>query len=688
MNRAEAREQIMLKLPGIMLQRDKSGNGYICPICNSGSGKNGTGMTENKKNPGHFTCWSNKSGECFKNASIIDIVGAVYGLSEYNDMLEKSCELCGIDYKALESNMATPSKTIKTDVKEPEGTMTEEESYLKYYKSCVDNRKKNKIDYLTNRGISEKLQDKFLIGYDSSWRKPGVDNDNVPYSPRMIIPNSKYSYLARDTRQDLNEVSKKYVKMKVGKVRIFNSMEIEKGISKPLFVAEGEINALSIMECGFNSIALGGVQNVDKLMELLRSHKPKHNLIIVMDNDESGKNAMSKLSKLLKNENITFTSMILSDYTQENDINDFLLADKQGLMNALNKEYNKSLLIKSKAYSYKTSCVSSYLDDFMRVTTTSEDLFYSTGLRSFDYLLGGGFYPGLILLGAESSLGKTTFALQVADTIAESGVDVLIFSVEMNRRQLMAKTISRMASLINKEKNRKKKGSKKNNDKKNNDKISVMQVKHRRHYEDLSQEQKESISEAIERYKKFADRVFIFENNGSMTIEDVECQVNDFIAHHKGSKPFVVVDYLQILGTNIETDNDKKKVDDTLIRLKVLSESNNIPILVISSFNRSSYQKKVKGMSAFKESGNIEYCADVLLELTLKLEEDSTENKNMSPEELEIIAKEKPERELELRIIKQRDFGLGSVELVFNTSASVYSEFRTDTNNESPFKPN
>lgn len=41
-------------------QRDRRGKGYICPICGSGGGVNGTGITENPKSKGHFTCWGGK----------------------------------------------------------------------------------------------------------------------------------------------------------------------------------------------------------------------------------------------------------------------------------------------------------------------------------------------------------------------------------------------------------------------------------------------------------------------------------------------------------------------------------------------------------------------------------------------------------------------------------------------------
>ena len=55
MNREQAREEIRHRAKE-WLTPDKSGKGYICPICGSGSGRNGTGITT--ADGIHFTCWA------------------------------------------------------------------------------------------------------------------------------------------------------------------------------------------------------------------------------------------------------------------------------------------------------------------------------------------------------------------------------------------------------------------------------------------------------------------------------------------------------------------------------------------------------------------------------------------------------------------------------------------------------
>ena len=81
MNREEARDYIILNAKSI-LTPDKSGKGFVCPICGSGDGAKGTGITS--KDGIHFTCWAG----CFKHSDIIDIIGQRDGLSEYREKLE------------------------------------------------------------------------------------------------------------------------------------------------------------------------------------------------------------------------------------------------------------------------------------------------------------------------------------------------------------------------------------------------------------------------------------------------------------------------------------------------------------------------------------------------------------------------------------------------------------------------
>ena len=58
----------------------------------------------------------------------------------------------------------------------------------------------------------------------------------------------------------------------------------------------------------------------------------------------------------------------------------------------------------------------------------------------------GGIYSGLYIIAANTSIGKTTFTLQLADGIAASGTNVLYFSLEQSRLELVSKSLARYAA--------------------------------------------------------------------------------------------------------------------------------------------------------------------------------------------------------------------------------------------------
>lgn len=93
--------------------------------------------------------------------------------------------------------------------------------------------------------------------------------------------------------------------------------------------------------------------------------------------------------------------------------------------------------------------VSAYLDDFYaEILNKKRPAAIPTGFAKLDSLLGGGLFAGLYVLGASSSLGKTTLTCQIANQIAATEKDVLIFSLEMARQEIIAKDISRLSGLI------------------------------------------------------------------------------------------------------------------------------------------------------------------------------------------------------------------------------------------------
>lgn len=649
MLRSEARELIVnnparyLKLD-LHSQRHQSGKpGYICPICGSGSGKNGTGITT--KDGVHFTCWSQRNGRpCFTNADMLDIIGLEYGLTDYNAKLERACAEYGIDYSQLEADNGFSQTGYNVRLKPPEQTAqnkpdntqeTEKMNYVAFFKECA--RHRGESDYLIKRGISESVQDSFRIGFCPDWRSPAAlkKGFHPPASPRIIIPTSQYSYATRDTRpeESMSDNERKYKKLKQGKVAFFNARVLETN-QEPVFVVEGEIDALSIIELGYNALALGSTSNYEKFLDYVKENKPACPLLISLDADDSGQGTTPKLLAGLRELNIEFYSVDING--EYKDANDHLVADREGLKRALENALEVCKIAREdETQAYLRTSTAYYLKDFINGIKKGVDTPYtSTGFTELDKNLDGGLYEGLYIVGAISSLGKTTFVLQIADQIAKSGRDVLIFSLEMARNELIAKSISRLTAEIARAKGQPMANAK-----------TTRGITVSKFYKSYSQEEQKLIDDALGVYWEYADRIFISEGIGDIGVNEIREIIKKHISI-TGNTPVVVLDYLQIIAPYNERATDKQNTDKAVLELKRMSRDYKIPIIGISSFNRENYNAGVS-MQAFKESGAIEYSSDVLIGLQLS-------GTGTSGFDVNKAKKEEP-RQIEAKILKNRN---------------------------------
>ena len=175
----------------------------------------------------------------------------------------------------------------------------------------------------------------------------------------------------------------------------------------------------------------------------------------------------------------------------------------------------------------------------------------------------------------------------------------------------------------------------------------------------------------------------IIEGNFNTTVDYIRAYTKQFIAAHPDSSaPVVVVDYLQIMqNTNGNTGNNKDNVDRNVTELKRLSRDLNIAVIVISSFNRTNYMTPVS-FESFKESGGIEYTADVVIGLQLAVLNDDLFNKegNIKDKRDKLKeAKQAKPREIQLCCIKNRN-GVTS----FDAFYKYYPQYDIFTEAETP----
>ena len=237
------------------------------------------------------------------------------------------------------------------------------------------------------------------------------------------------------------------------------------------------------------------------------------------------------------------------------------------------------------------------------------------------------FSPCLIVLGAVPACGKTTFAWQMAEQLAKNGETCLFCSYEMSRLELFSKSIARELYL-------------------RDPSTTLTAAEIRRG--GRSDKTKKIISE-----KQNDDSdLRVLELHGE-TIDDL-LRILRPICTGKVKAPVVFIDYLQIIPSS--KDNTKNGIDDTVRKLKVFQRDTNTTFIVISSFNRTNYNQSVS-FESFKESGSIEFTADVVWGLQLNVMNEfkkrSDDLSGVIREKVEEAKRQQP-RQVQLKCLKNR----------------------------------
>ena len=615
---------------------------YICPLCGSGNGKNKTGAFFINKTGLRWKCFA-----CDKSGDLLDLIGYVEGIEDFNTQLRRGGELFNIPVELEFTSKYTFTHEKHTKIGEKMENI-EKQDYTTFFKEAHANI--HNTNYAHKRGLSDEILEKFMIGYVENWKHPNAP-DKISGSPRLIIPITKDSYFARDTRDVIPEFQQKYAKTKVGGSNIFNAKALKSNSNQSIFVVEGEIDALSVMEVGAVAVGLGSTSNIQKFIDLVSDSELKCPLLLAFDNDIAGKNAQEKLANKLKEKNVLFQFANLTSGDAK-DPNGMLMKDRKSFSNLVAKALENS---KSEKERYLNLSAGKNLQNFVDGISDSVNTPYiPTKFKGLDELLDGGFYEGLYIFGAISSLGKTTLVTQIADQIAEQGYDVLIISLEMARNEIIAKSISRntIVEVINS-------GGNTRNAK------TVRGITTGRKYPNYNETELELIKTAINNYGNFADHIFIVEGIGNIGVNEVRTMVEKHI-QVTGNTPILIIDYLQILAPSNERATDKQNTDKAVLELKRISRDFKMPVIGISSFNRDNYNNPV-GMQSFKESGAIEYSSDVLIGLQFKGVGESGFDANE--------AKARNPREVELVILKNRNGQTGTkLELDFYAMFNYFEE--------------
>ena len=662
------------------------GKGIVCPICGSGSGKNGTGITEKPGSRNHFLkCWN---GGCdFEGGSVIDLFMLEHNMNpdDRRDFSKAVDELAAelritIDpprrSSAAEDFSDTTTSSHRKPVEAPQtggnpsfsgtaapateaATAPTQADYIAYYEQCMGNLAESEAAqaYLTGRGISLETccnaiaeADNCCIGFDPAWVSPTAikrlrargSTWTPPGTPRIIIPVTESYYIARDIRPAIPEDERKFAKMNEGEPVVFNMGALYSG-AEAVFVVEGAFDALSIIEAGQPAIALNSTSNVDKLIKTLEQQPTTATLILCLDNDPAGKKATDKLKEGLNRLNISYARADING--GHKDPNEALTADRAAFEQAIAKAVAGTAAKKPDNTTVYLDTIMG--DDIARRQATGKK---PTGLKNLDDVTGGGLRPGLFLIGAGTSIGKTTFCSQLADGLAENGSDVIYFSLEQSKLEMMAKSLSRETARISL-------GSA----------VTGTAI--------MDGYTPEIVLDAARRHKeKVGDRLSIVEAGFNADADFITDYVRRYVKRN-GTRPVVFVDYLQILlpGTAGGKRIDKREaVEETLSKLVLLKRELDLTVIAIVSLNRNSYLYPFD-FESIKETGLAEFSADVVWGLQLQCFDEPLfeEEKKLKEKRARVkAAKSEIPRKIKLVSLKHR-----GQQAIYDCNFTYYPQF-------------
>jgi replicative DNA helicase len=332
---------------------------------------------------------------------------------------------------------------------------------------------------------------------------------------------------------------------------------------------------------------------------------------------------------LLRRLILTATKIANDGYTREDDVGE-IIADAEKYIMEIAQNRNSGGFIPIRDV---------LLETYERIEFLSQRRGDVTGIPSgypdLDKMTSGFQRSDLIILAARPSVGKTAFALNVAQNVAaRAGETVAIFSLEMAASQLVQRMICAEGNLD----------------------ASKMRSGW------LEEDDWQKLTMAIGTLAKAP--IYIDDTPG-VTVQDIRAKCRRLQAER--GLGLILIDYLQLIHGRGKGDNRQQEVSEISRNLKGIARELNVPVIALSQLSRSVEQRQDKRpmMSDIRESGSIEQDADIVAFLYRDdYYNKETENKNI----------------IEVIIAKQRNGPTGTVELAFlkeyNKFVSLDPRFR------------
>lgn len=518
----------------------------------------------------------NNTVHCFScgvTYDLFDLIGMDYHLDGFEEKLQKGCELFHLPYCPPAAAPAAARRAAEPAAADETGDFTAQIEEMRAHSEG--------LAYFVERGIPEELcKANNLFTYDGRAYLPVYEGGRC------------VSYCARA----LQEETQPRYRNSTGPMGIWGAGMLLEEPSGVVFVCEGIFDALSVEALGYRAVALCGASNVQKFVRFCEEHIERLGgvrFLAAGDGDEAGRRMNAALCEAL---GALHLPCGVFELEEGGDLNALLCANRAGLQARL-----EQVAVDDRTAYLRTSAAASLPAFWESINRRNRADAISTGFSQLDGILDGGFYSGLYVLGAISSLGKTSLMLQIADHISRTQCDVLFFSLEMSRYELMAKSLSRLSWQCDRSPGK-------------TAALTARQIL--KGEEALDPQQRALLRQAEELYTSGRETgLYLREGIADIGTAEIREAVRSHL-EHTGNRPVVMIDYLQILRPADLRATDKQNIDRNVVELKRISRDFNIPVVAISSFNRDNY-RNAASMEAFKESGAVEYSSDVLFGLQL-----------------------------------------------------------------------
>lgn len=258
----------------------------------------------------------------------------------------------------------------------------------------------------------------------------------------------------------------------------------------------------------------------------------------------------------------------------------------------------------------------------------------STGYHDFDEMTSGLQSSDLIIVAGRPSMGKTTYAMNIAENVAiKSRLPVLAFSMEMPGDAIVMRMLSSLCRI---------------------DQLRIRTGK-------LEDEDWPRISSTV---SMLSEAPFFIDDTPALSPAEVRARARRLAKEH-GQLGLIVVDYLQLMQVPGFSENRTAEISEISRSLKALAKELKVPVIALSQLNRSLEQRADKRpiMSDLRESGAIEQDADLIVFIYRD----------------EVYNEASPDKgTAEIIIAKQRNGPIGKVRLTF---LGKYTCFENHTRN-------